>query len=153
MASLRQTFAHNLRRLREERGWSQDDLAERLETDRTSISRIERLAPNVALDKVALLALAFGVDSRHLLSEAPLDVRTAGTSSRRELPTPQFVGASVRRHREAAGISQRELGDRVGLDRNHISRIEVGSTNIALDTLEKVATALGVSAVDLLGQK
>ncbi|WP_373459695.1 helix-turn-helix domain-containing protein [Cupriavidus necator] len=153
MVSLRQTFAHNLRRLREERGWSQDDLAERLETDRTSISRIERLAPNVALDKVALVALAFGIDARHLLSVAPRDAKAAGAGSRRELPTPQLVGAAVRHHREAAGISQRELGDRVGLDRNHISRIEVGSTNIALDTLEKVAAALRVPPADLLGLK
>ncbi|WP_416050270.1 helix-turn-helix domain-containing protein [Cupriavidus basilensis] len=151
MASLRQTFAHNLRRLREERGWSQDDLAARIQSDRTSISRIERLAPNVALDKVALLAAALGVDARDLLSMGSRDARI--TATRGVSPTPQLVGAAVRRHRESAGISQRELGDRVGLDRNHISRIELGSTNIALDTFEKVATALGVSAADFLGLK
>ncbi|TDF62122.1 XRE family transcriptional regulator [Cupriavidus sp. L7L] len=63
------------------------------------------------------------------------------------------MGAAVRRLREAEDISQRQLGDRVGLDRNHISRIELGTTNIALDTLEKVATALGVAATDLLSPK
>ncbi|UIF86110.1 helix-turn-helix domain-containing protein [Cupriavidus sp. UYPR2.512] len=152
MASLRQTFAHNLRRLREERGWSQDDLAERLHTDRTSISRIERLAPNVALDKVAQSAVALGVDARQLLSTGIHSVRT-GPTHHGVSPSPQLVGAAVRRLREAGDISQRQLGDRVGLDRNHISRIEMGSTNIALDTLEKVATALGVAASDLLSHK
>ncbi|WP_207951288.1 helix-turn-helix domain-containing protein [Cupriavidus sp. L7L] len=151
MASLRQTFAHNLRKLREERGWSQDDLAECLKTDRTSISRIERVAPNVALDKVVQLALALKVDVRQLLSTGVHEVRA--TSTRGVSPSPQLVGAAVRRLREAEDISQRQLGDRVGLDRNHISRIELGTTNIALDTLEKVATALGVAATDLLSPK
>ncbi|WP_420715684.1 helix-turn-helix domain-containing protein [Cupriavidus sp. D39] len=64
--------------------------------------------------------------------------------------TPVVVGKAVRRHRETQGLSQRELGDRVGLDRNHVSRIEVGTTNIALDTLEKMANALGVTAEDLV---
>lgn len=130
---------------------SQDDLASCLETDRTSISRIERTAPNVALDKVGLLAAALGVDVRLMLSVEAPDTRLIASDV--TSPTPEFIGAAVRRRRDAAGISQRELGDRVGLDRNHISRIEVGSTNIALDTLEKVATALGVSAADLLLSK
>ncbi|WP_366942091.1 helix-turn-helix domain-containing protein [Cupriavidus basilensis] len=65
--------------------------------------------------------------------------------------TPVVVGKAVGRHRETQGLSQRELGDRVGLDRNHVSRIEVGTTNIALDTLEKMANALGVTAEDLVG--
>ncbi|WP_432260832.1 helix-turn-helix domain-containing protein [Cupriavidus sp. TMH.W2] len=127
---------------------SQDDLATSLDSDRTSISRIERTAPNVALDKVGLLAVALGVDARQLLSAKMSEASL--TASHVTPPTSKDVGAAVRRYRDAAGISQKELGDRVGLDRNHISRIEVGSTNIALDTLEKVATALGVSAADLL---
>lgn len=127
---------------------SQDNLASCLKTDRTSISRIERTAPNVALDRVGLLAAALGVDVRQLLAVgAPQAQHGAADAAS---PTPQSIGTAVRRYREAAGASQRELGEKVGLDRNHISRIEVGATNIALDTLEKVATALEVSAADLL---
>ncbi|WP_454741338.1 helix-turn-helix domain-containing protein [Cupriavidus necator] len=150
MPSLRQIFAHNLKRLREARSWSQDDLGRRMGTDRTTVSRIERLAPNVALDKVRLVADALEVDATQLLETADSDERAL---TRKPIAlTPEAVGGAVRRLREEQGLSQRELGDRVGLDRNHISRIELGSTNIALDTLEKIAAALGVSATDLLGQ-
>lgn len=148
MPSLRQIFAHNLKRLREARSWSQDDLGGRMGTDRTTISRIERLAPNVALDKVKLVAEALEVDAVRLLENAG-SAEQALTKKPITL-TPETVGGAVRRLREEQGLSQRELGDRVGLDRNHISRIEVGSTNIALDTMEKIAIALGVTPANLI---
>ena len=39
-------------------------------------------------------------------------------------------------------MSQRELGERVGLPQTHISKIEKGATNIRLATLIELARAL-----------
>ena len=39
-------------------------------------------------------------------------------------------------------MSQRELGERVGLPQTHISKIEKGATNIRLATLMELARAL-----------
>jgi DNA-binding Xre family transcriptional regulator len=53
----------------------------------------------------------------------------------------------------AEKISQKTLGERVGIDRNHISRIEApnGPTPpLELATLERLAMALGVKPIDLL---
>ena len=41
------------------------------------------------------------------------------------------------------GLSQQELADLIGTKRSNISRMESGSQNISLDTLLKVADALG----------
>ena len=54
------------------------------------------------------------------------------------------VGESIRRAREAKGLSQRQLGKLTGLAHNHIGRIERGKYNVTVDTLAVIANALGV---------
>jgi len=88
------------------------------------------------------------------LAEA-LDVRTSYLLSRdaahREGELPAFkhvgsVGEAVRKLRVEQGLSQQQLGVIAGLDRNQISRVETDASSIALDTLEKIAVALKVTA-------
>jgi transcriptional regulator with XRE-family HTH domain len=59
--------------------------------------------------------------------------------------------SSVRHLREAAGMSQEELGDSAGLDRTFISQLERGLKSPTLNTLDKVAACLGISATRLIG--
>jgi transcriptional regulator with XRE-family HTH domain len=55
------------------------------------------------------------------------------------------------RVRQARGeLSQRALGERVGLSRGSISNIEAGRQHVPLHLLPKLARALGVDASDLL---
>jgi transcriptional regulator with XRE-family HTH domain len=61
-------FARNLRRLRAEKGWSQQELAELAEIDRTYISALERGVYSATIDIVAKLAVAFGVEPSSLLT-------------------------------------------------------------------------------------
>ena len=46
-------------------------------------------------------------------------------------------------------LSQKELADRSGLHRTYISAIERERRSIALDNIEKIATALDIEARDL----
>lgn len=57
-------------------------------------------------------------------------------------------GQRVRRAR--GGLSQRALGERVGLSRGSISNIEAGRQHVPLHLLPRFARALGVDAADLL---
>lgn len=57
---------------------------------------------------------------------------------------------NLRRLRSAKGLSQEALGDAAGLDRTYISALEREVYSASLDTIEKIATVLSVSAVDLL---
>ena len=53
------------------------------------------------------------------------------------------IGATLRNVREAAGLSQEELANRLKTKKTAISRIENHAEDIKLSTLEKVAVALG----------
>jgi HTH-type transcriptional regulator / antitoxin HipB len=53
----------------------------------------------------------------------------------------------VRTLREQAGISQVELARRMGTSQSAVARLEAGGTMPTLDTLERVAAALGAELV------
>jgi len=54
------------------------------------------------------------------------------------------VGERVRRAREAAGLSQRELAARMGTSQAAVARLEAGGVGATLTTLHRVAAALGM---------
>jgi transcriptional regulator with XRE-family HTH domain len=53
----------------------------------------------------------------------------------------------VIKHRGALGISQEELARRVGTSRSAISRVESGRHKTSVETLQRLAHALGVRLV------
>lgn len=57
--------------------------------------------------------------------------------------TDEF-GARLKRIREAAGLTQEEVGDRCGMDLSAISRLERGERNPRLTTMLRLADALDV---------
>lgn len=74
-----------------------------------------------------------------------------GESGRPALVMDTSFGATLRRHRRAAGLSQSALADRIGLDVTYISKIENGRlAPPAADAVIAMAGALGVSPPDLL---
>lgn len=61
------------------------------------------------------------------------------------------VGERVRVAREAAGISQKSLADKIGVSEYTIIRLEKGRRSAKSDELEKIATALDVPLSYLVG--
>ena len=59
-------------------------------------------------------------------------------------------GATVRRLRLAAGLTQEQLGERCKMDLSAVSRLERGGRNPRLDTMVRLAEALGVPPAALL---
>lgn len=53
----------------------------------------------------------------------------------------------VIKHRAAAGLSQKELAQRIGTSHSAISRLESGRHKTSVETLQRVADALGVRFV------
>lgn len=60
------------------------------------------------------------------------------------------LGRNVARLRHQAGMSQEAFADHAGLHRTYISDIERGVRNPTATVIVKLASALGVSAGDLL---
>ncbi|GLV30215.1 transcriptional regulator [Sphingobium sp. TomTYG75] len=65
---IRARLGSNVRRLREEKGWSQEDYADRAEIHRTYVSDIERGRRNPTITVVEKLAVPFGIAPGDLLN-------------------------------------------------------------------------------------
>ena len=61
------------------------------------------------------------------------------------------LGQNVRRERERAGLSMRELARRLGVSASFLSQFELGQSQAAVSTLFAIATELNLSLDDLLG--
>ena len=71
MDDLRDLFASNLRRIRHERGMSQDDLAAEAEISRSYLSQIEKGKFHVSLKIIAKLATVLRVEPAEFLRGRP----------------------------------------------------------------------------------
>lgn len=65
--AVRRILAANIRRLRSERGWSQEDLAFECDLHRTFVAHVEREVRNISIDNMVKIACAFGVSACQLL--------------------------------------------------------------------------------------
>ncbi|HVP68488.1 MAG TPA: helix-turn-helix transcriptional regulator [Anaeromyxobacteraceae bacterium] len=58
--------------------------------------------------------------------------------------------SNIRRLREKKKLSQKALADKVGISVSYVSMLERGQRSPPLETVEKMAKALGVSPPSLL---
>jgi transcriptional regulator with XRE-family HTH domain len=70
-ASTKSLFGTAIRALREERGYSQEELAERASLHRNYIGGVERGERNVGLENIAKLARALSVRTKDLFESLP----------------------------------------------------------------------------------
>lgn len=64
-----------------------------------------------------------------------------------------FVGAAIKKARQAQNLTQEQLGERIGVQKAQISKLEKGKSVMTLPTISRVFRALGVTtaALDLGG--
>lgn len=60
------------------------------------------------------------------------------------------IGDNIRKYRKLRNITQKELGESVGISNTYLSDMEIGRTNPSIKTLKKIAKGLEVSYIDLL---
>jgi transcriptional regulator with XRE-family HTH domain len=68
MADLRETVATNVRRLRNARGWTQEDLADRVGLSARYVGQIERSQASMTITVLGRLADALKVDAAQLVA-------------------------------------------------------------------------------------
>lgn len=68
-------------------------------------------------------------------------------AKQRRLAQFEELARLVIKHRAAIGLSQRELAERVGTSHSAISRIESGRHRTRVETLQRIADALGLRLV------
>lgn len=66
-------------------------------------------------------------------------------------PTARDVfAARLRQERLHKGLSQESLADLAGLHRTYVGSVERSERNISIDSMERLAKAVGVEIADLL---
>lgn len=75
--------------------------------------------------------------------------REAMESQLKEEVNAYFVGEAIRKVRLAQNLTQEELGERIGVHRAQISKLEKGKSVITLPTMSRVFQALGIVTATL----
>ncbi len=60
------------------------------------------------------------------------------------------IGKKIKLERNKRDLSQLELANKAGLDKNTIWKLETGQVSPTLDTLEKIAKALEIDFMTLI---
>lgn len=158
-SEIRRAFACNLRQAREAAGLTQYGLAKTSSFARGLIAKLETDATNVKLDTITRLAKALGLTEIELLGPGMEHVptkrvrRAPGEILSKTEPTEfrRRLARNLRARREAAGLFQKALSNAAGVQVSAVGEIEVHAMNVTLDTVTRLAKALGVTEIDLLG--
>lgn len=62
----------------------------------------------------------------------------------------KVIGCSIRNKRKEKNITQESLALQCGIDRSYMGRIERGEVNITVEKLYEIASAMQISAKDLI---
>ena len=54
------------------------------------------------------------------------------------------IGQQIRVARKAKGLTLKEVAQRLGVSETTVSKYEIGSQNLTIETLKKIADALGM---------
>jgi transcriptional regulator with XRE-family HTH domain len=65
----------------------------------------------------------------------------------------KLVAKNLRRARRAKGLSQEELADRAGVNRNYVGMLEREENGATVDMIEKLAEVLEIDPVELLSRR
>jgi transcriptional regulator with XRE-family HTH domain len=71
VSDARRVFASRLRQIRQVKGLSQEELADRAGLHRTYVGSVERGERNISIDNIEVIAKALGVDIIELLKKEP----------------------------------------------------------------------------------
>ncbi|WP_020603271.1 helix-turn-helix domain-containing protein [Spirosoma spitsbergense] len=66
------------------------------------------------------------------------------TNQVQPMSTKEQVGELIRETRKAKDFTQKELGEKIGVSESAFNRYENGTSNLSLETIEKVAGAMGL---------
>ena len=87
---------------------------------------------------------------KHALRQVSADIPPVEDRHPLSLELRRTFAANLQSAREAAGLSKAELARRVGITRRILIEVEAGRQNLTLETVERLAQAVGFKGCDLL---
>lgn len=129
-----------IRALREERGYTLQDMAQRAELSLSYLSEIERGTKRPSLKSIEKLAKALNVTKAQLIEGDMID---RGLS----------LGDKIRIIRAEKNLSLQDLASKADISLSYLSEIERGTVYPAVNTLKRIAEGLGVPATAVINQE
>lgn len=126
-----------VRKLREERSYSLEELARKGGISVSYLSEIERGSKKPSLTTIAKLATALNVSTKELLDASD---REAGL----------ILGERIRAYREEKGLSLQELSTLADISYSYLCEIEKGVVLPSIRSLRKIASGLKISLKNLM---
>lgn len=124
-------MADKIIELRKKNGWSQEELAEKLEVSRQAVSKWESAQSIPDMNRVLLLSEVFGVSTDYLLKDELGEEASPGT------PLPEDAGKTLRR------VSLEEAQDFLQYRRKSAGRISLGVLLCVLSPVAVILLAVG----------
>jgi transcriptional regulator with XRE-family HTH domain len=146
-------LGERVRAARQSHAWSQQDLGNRTEIDRSNLSRIEAGKKNFTVEVLCRLARTLEVYWADLLDDRITDVPESPHASAPFEEQLRAFGTRVYQARVLQRISQQALADRTGIGPSTVYLIEDGTRNVTLETLSRLAAGLRVHWADLLDDR
>lgn len=134
----------NIKELRVKANLTQKELFIKTGVSVSYIQQIEKgVKANPSLDVLNKIATALDVSINDLIPSKSIH------DSHDKVCSVDTLKVDLKKNREEADISQRELARRINMSGQMISKIERGETTPSLDTLNKIASALDVPVSSL----
>lgn len=128
---------------REELGLTQQDLGQRVNRNRHTIGQYEDGQVTIRKTMLRRIAKALKCSVEDFLKPFEGEAFAEPTEDER-------IGARITAHRERFGWSQEELAKRAEVSRYTVCQYENGNVGHKVDTLRKIAAAIGCQVVDFL---
>lgn len=139
------TINERVKEVRQKLNLSQEEFGNRIGLSKSGISNIENGTRNVTPKHVKLICLTFGVDELWLTTGID---DSEGSSFEK-----MTVGENIKQIRKQKGLTQKSLGELLSVSEGMIRQYELGIRKPKIETIEKIASALGVSIFTLYGEE
>lgn len=133
------TIGQKIKATRKNAGLTQKELAQKMGLSFQSIAQWENDLRKPKIETLKKIAVAL---------ECPIDTFTADDLIE-EIPSPELISKKIHDCRTAAGLTQQELAEKIGLDGATIGKYERGILRPKSETLKKIADVLGIGFLDL----
>lgn len=133
------TIGQKIKATRKNAGLTQKELAQKMGLSFQSIAQWENDLRKPKIETLKKIADAL---------ECPIDTFTVDDLSE-EIPSPELISKKIHDCRTAAGLTQQELAEKIGLDGATIGKYERGILRPKSETLKKIADVLGIGFLDL----
>lgn len=140
LMSINIILGNNIKKYRLLMNFTRKDLAQKIGVTESTVSRYESNERTPNLKILKSIADALGVTINDLINNIENNMIDENVS----------IGDKIKEYREIINITQKDLAEKSGLSESAIKYYETNKRNPKLETLSKIAEALGISINDLI---